>query len=531
MGVDDRRHPRLQVDLPCLRETTDGFASERALNISSSGIALATREILPAGSILSLRLQGARAEIPFQAEVAFLRSSSITGPFLAGLRFHRCDSKTKDALDALILHQLEAADGRRAARRIAVRLKARWEGERAPLSLSAEDLSLSGALVVGPQAPEAGSRGELVLIDVARQRELRMPGQIVWSRRNDTQDCAGISFSARPEVRERAKQVLSWLLLLPREVAGPSRTRDEARLRVGGFALGKLIARGGMCDIYDGRGIEPPFAGIPVALKRLRPDGLLVPGAVDRFATEADLGRMLEHENLARVHASFDFDDEHWMAMDLVEGKSLEAILAEHASIGCPPSVEAVMALGLELLGALRYCHEFEPSPGRGLEIIHGDVTPSNLIVDKQGALKLIDFGIATTRLAPPDESLPTGVATKLSYLAPELYLDSARPTPRVDLYQTAVVLYEMLAGAKPFRGETPEELCRAVAKGPASLRRLNAEVPGTVEQVLLAALSANPRRRPASAMELAVALMRAYPCPPKEERATLLRELANPRR
>ncbi|MFZ5469579.1 MAG: protein kinase domain-containing protein [Myxococcota bacterium] len=513
--ADGRRFPRFLVDVPVMRKVGSTFIPERAVNLSFDGLAIAARDILAPGQVFDLVLsspEGLR-EVPLQVRVEHVRASKDSGAYLTGLKITRIDPRAVPAYQSLLFHLLMVSDGRRLKRRLELKTEGLWRAEVAgavPRRVTVVNLSEAGSLLSGENVPASGARGELILVSPLDGEMAGVPAEAVWCRRTPTQDYAGVRFHLSREHLKFLSQVLRGYLFSPRRVPSTQRPVHHG-VRVGAFELGSLIGRGGMCDVYRGKWAEGKLAGQPVALKRLRPEAAALPGVKDRFLTEADLGRMLSHPSIARAFTAFTFADEHWIALELVEGKSLASLLWRQLQSGTPPQVEAVTSIAAEVLAALEHCHGFTSLSGAPLEIIHGDVTPANVLLTREGTVKLTDFGVASSNI--PELSETPGFAAKLPYLAPELYL-GAPTSPLVDVYQVGVLLYEALTGAQPFKGQTPDELVKAVQRGPVPLSRLNPKVEPKLEKLVVSAVSADPASRPQGAGELLRELFLTGSCP-----------------
>jgi eukaryotic-like serine/threonine-protein kinase len=514
------------VNLPVFRRTPEGFVAEKAVNICTGGLAVATREMMAPGSVVEMILTApdGYVEVPVQCRVVHTLASPSGAPYLAGLQLTHVDFRVVANFESLLLHLMAIPEGHRVWRRLEVRASAEWRAADNPEQhrpVEVVNFGYGGALLRGPGVPERGQPGHLVLPNAGDDRPLGVPALAAWSRREPHQDIAGIRFQGDSDVRASLAGALRHFLLTPRQVL-VSAGSSQHSVKVAGFEVGDLVGRGGMCDVYRGRGIEGALAGQVVALKRLRPDAAKRPGVADRFLTESDLGRMLSHPGLVRVHTAASFGAEHWMAMEFVDGYSLARVLTIYARSRARPPLEAMLSIGVELLETLDYCHTFRGPSGRHLEIVHGDVSPANVLVSRVGAVKLMDFGVASTNL--PEMSDLAGIP----YLAPELSEKGTKPTRAADIYQVGVLLYEALTGVRPFKARTPEELPRVVERGPMRPQRLNPDLNDAVEKALLSSLAANPKKRPRSAAEFAELLQRAMPLPRGEDGARVRAEMVS---
>jgi serine/threonine-protein kinase len=203
----------------------------------------------------------------------------------------------------------------------------------------------------------------------------------------------------------------------------------------------------------------------------------------------------LRHPNIVRVYDGRDVGGTFIMVMELVDGASLKSLLDDaHPRAACMP-VAAALFITRELLRALGYAHSAIDADGSHLGIIHRDVSPHNVLLDRHGTVKLADFGLAEANVHEVARN-PDLVGGKFGYLAPEVVLQ--RPTDhRMDLFAAGIVVWETLAGRRLFRGENEVDTLRRVAKCEVpSLRSLNPKVPEDVEAFISRLLHPEPMAR-----------------------------------
>ncbi|HLT28981.1 MAG TPA: protein kinase [Myxococcaceae bacterium] len=270
--------------------------------------------------------------------------------------------------------------------------------------------------------------------------------------------------------------------------------------RVGPFSLLSMLGQGGVAQVHFARALSGPLKGRHVALKRLLPHAARDARFVELFAGEADVTRMLEHPNLVRT-LSVGLDAElPWMAMEVVDGTDLGQLLALARKSGAPFPVGVAVGVVHTLLGALDYVHGAVGLSGEPLHLVHSDISPANVFVTRQGVVKLGDFGVARARGVQMD------VAGKAHYLSPDAL--AGRLEPGVDLWATAVLLYELLTLQRPFDGADTEAVLTAIRKRRyVRIRRLRPDVPADLERLLDRAFSPRARHQFASAAEMADAL------------------------
>jgi serine/threonine protein kinase/Flp pilus assembly protein TadD len=309
---------------------------------------------------------------------------------------------------------------------------------------------------------------------------------------------------------------------------GPDRSGPTAKLeRLGDFELIREIGRGGMGVVYEARQLSLDRR---VALKVLPPGLGLTQEARVRFEREAHAAAKLHHTNIVPVHAIGEQDGHHFYAMELIEGKSLAAVLDEMRggpggsqtdetrSLGMEETDEDLAAssatdsvattstgrqwfdvvarLLAEVAEALDYAH------ARG--VIHRDIKPANLLFDVDDRLCIADFGLARLTQEPGMTVSGSFLGTP-AYMPPEQISGTRELDHRADIYALGVVLYEMLTLRRPFSGKTREQIVNAVVTHePLSPRRIDRKIPVDLETVCLKAIEKDPARRYASAGEMA---------------------------
>ncbi|HUP35211.1 MAG TPA: protein kinase [Candidatus Limnocylindria bacterium] len=208
-----------------------------------------------------------------------------------------------------------------------------------------------------------------------------------------------------------------------------------------------------------------------------------------RFVQEARAASGLHHPNVAHVYEIGSQDDLRFIAMEFVEGETLRQRMAKG-----PLPLEEVLEIGMQVAAALAAAHK------QG--IIHRDIKPENVIITSDGYAKVLDFGLAKLREIRGDDAATLvktspGVAMgTLAYMAPEQIV-GGEVTPAADLFSLGVVLYEMLAGRRPFEGATTTEVVQAVmTRTPAVLHELRRDIPPKLEAVIDRALAKDAAQR-----------------------------------
>jgi len=265
--------------------------------------------------------------------------------------------------------------------------------------------------------------------------------------------------------------------------------------RYGAYRVYEQLGKGGMASVHRAE-LDTPKGVQEVALKRLTPS--LDRKPVNLFMDEARLLKYLHHPNLPELYDSGRVFGTYFIAMEYIKGPTLKELI-EHcaATVGPVPQV-IVLNLVTQLLDALDYAHKRTDEQGRPLGIIHRDVTPSNLILNSAGVLKLVDFGLAKAALAT-EPSTAGIIKGKLGYVAPEY--TRGKLDHRADLWAVGIIMYEMLTGRRLFDGPQAMDTINRVRELPIPRPSLaNPRVTPEVDGVVLTALERDPRQRWSSA-------------------------------
>ena len=233
----------------------------------------------------------------------------------------------------------------------------------------------------------------------------------------------------------------------------------ERPARLGRYELTRRIGVGGMSEIYLARYQQAAEVERTCVVKRLLPDLAQQPQMVAMFLDEARLNLLLDHPNVVSVFDVGHVFGEYFMAMEYVGGRDLRWVLSACSRNRGRLFPRLALYVVLELLKALDHAHNARCSDGTRLQLVHRDISPENVLVDRHGAVKLSDFGAARSVLS----SLPAreGVALgKVPYMAPEI-LDRGRAGAAADLFSLNLVLFEALAGRPLVRAETADEALR----------------------------------------------------------------------
>lgn len=258
---------------------------------------------------------------------------------------------------------------------------------------------------------------------------------------------------------------------------------------LGGYQVQALIGRGAMGTVYLARDTA---LNRPIALKVLLGSLARNPAMVRSFYREAQAAAPLRHPGIVRIYSAGVESGTPYIAMEYVAGEPLDRFLRRKGSV----SWQAALHVGAQLAQALNCAH--------GAGVVHRDVKPANILLDRQGRVRLADFGIARVATLDARGGRPGGVMGTPTYMSPE-QCEGLEPGPATDLYSLGVVLYQMMAGNPPFRAETPQALVKQILTDDAPrLNKLDGEIPDDVARLVAHLLQKEPGARPKSAAHVA---------------------------
>jgi len=269
------------------------------------------------------------------------------------------------------------------------------------------------------------------------------------------------------------------------------------------YRIERYLTEGGMGAIYVGKKLGPGGFEKDVVLKQLLPEHTSRPEFRDLFFREAKISATLDHANIVHTFDLVESDESLFIVMEYVRGADLRTICRRAKLRRRQLAPAAAIQIALEILAGLSYAHTRRDPNGVSLDIIHRDVSPSNILCSAQGEVKLSDFGIAK---AATHSSVFYRVRGKVGYMSPE----QARNQPidaRTDLYSVAVCLYEALTGERLFVGDlsTPPDVIYGQPIAPTSYKRPG--LPRALDHVMATALAPDPDDRYQDARAFAEAL------------------------
>lgn len=259
----------------------------------------------------------------------------------------------------------------------------------------------------------------------------------------------------------------------------------------GPFLIEKELGSGAMGAVYLARYIKNNHR-VAIKIMSSAINSNASSSLVARFEREAEILKNLNNPNIVRLFGIGKFKGLRYYAMEVIDGETLEAILLRKGAFSWDETID----LGKQICNALQHAHD------NG--VIHRDIKLSNLMVTKQGILKLTDFGIAKDL----DGTLLTGANCAIgtaAYMSPEQCRGESKVTGQSDLYSLGVVLFELLTGKRPFRGDNAVELfLHHVQSKPERPSRINLEIPKFLDTLVLHLLEKKPDDRPPSASVVA---------------------------
>ena len=306
------------------------------------------------------------------------------------------------------------------------------------------------------------------------------------------QACPELLAEVRARLRRLRELEVEVDSLFPTQgsATAPIEPPDLRPPQIPGYDVESVLGRGGMGIVYKARHLR---LNRVVALKMLQAGAYAGASARLRFQREAEVVASLHHPNIVQVYDVGDHEACPFFTMELLEGGSLAQALS-----GTPQPGHQAAALLIALTGAVQVAHQ--------AGIVHRDLKPGNILLTALGTPKIADFGLARHFEGGPALTLSGARVGTPSYMAPEQVIGKAGTIgPAVDVYALGAILYELLTGRPPFRGETASETERQVVHDePVSPRRLNTKLPRDLETICLKCLSKEPQQRYSSAAALA---------------------------
>jgi serine/threonine protein kinase len=279
-------------------------------------------------------------------------------------------------------------------------------------------------------------------------------------------------------------------------------------VRFGRYRLVQRLGVGGTAEIWravvtGSRGVEHS-----VIIKRLRPELARDPVFTEMLAAEARISSRLDHPAIVKVFESGEAAGELYLAMEVVDGWELSEVHDRARRRRRPLSVGLVCHVVAEVADALAYAHALVDEQGRPLHAVHRDINPGNIMLTRQGAVKLVDFGMARFGDRDPDEATATGIRKGTpAYMSPE-QADGLDIDHRTDVFSLGIVLHEGLTGRRLFRGATALDTLRRVREADVvAPSTLTTGIGAELDAIVMGMLAADRDDRHADCADLARSL------------------------
>ena len=253
------------------------------------------------------------------------------------------------------------------------------------------------------------------------------------------------------------------------------------------YEIVKSIGEGGMANVYLA---QDSILDRKVAVKVLRGDLSADDKFIRRFQREAQSVSNLSHQNIVEVYDVGEEDGNHYIVMEYIDGKTLKQLLKKRETL----TLTEVIDIMTQLTDGIAHAHESY--------IIHRDIKPQNIMIEDNGLIKITDFGIAMA-LNATQLTQTNSVMGSVHYLPPE-QASGKGATIKSDIYSLGILMYELLTGSVPFKGDNAVEIALKHMKDKIpSIRKQNPAIPQSVENILLKAAAKNPRNRYDSAKDM----------------------------
>jgi eukaryotic-like serine/threonine-protein kinase len=266
------------------------------------------------------------------------------------------------------------------------------------------------------------------------------------------------------------------------------------------------LESGGMAEVFRAESEGLQGFRKQVAIKRVLPHLSSKKKFISMFLDEARLSAQLSHSNCVQVFDIGVGDNAFFIVMEFVDGANLKAIIEHIKKSGRDFPVEAAVYIGLELCKGLAYAHELTDNNGTPLHIVHRDMSPPNVLITKNGEVKIVDFGLAKAN-SQLEKSEPGIIKGKFSYLSPEAAMGQ-EVDARTDVFAVGIILWELLAGQRLFLGDTDFQTVKKVQNALVPpISGINRKVPLELEKIINKSLARHPHQRYTTARDLGMDL------------------------
>lgn len=265
---------------------------------------------------------------------------------------------------------------------------------------------------------------------------------------------------------------------------------------VGKYQLIRKLAAGGMAEVYLAKAAGPHGFEKTLVVKCILPHLAQEPAFVRMFLSEAMLAARLNHSHIVQIYDFGEVDGSYFLAMEYIDGPSLRTLIKRASARGLPLPPTVCARLVSQACEGLAFAHDFaDPETHQPLGLIHRDISPDNLLLTRQGSVKVVDFGIA--KAAGQSHRTESGVVKgKLAYMPPE-QVRARGLDRRADVYALGVVLYELLTSHKPYRPMEDAALMHAILfEPPTPAVQHRPDLPVALQRILARALAKERAQR-----------------------------------
>jgi serine/threonine-protein kinase len=274
------------------------------------------------------------------------------------------------------------------------------------------------------------------------------------------------------------------------------------RVWLGKYELLHRLGAGGMAELFIARTIAIHGFEKLVALKRVLQQHANNERLIEMLLSEARLAATLHHPNIVQVYDVGEDDGTHFFTMEYIRGKDLRRLIRAAHKAGTWLPLEHLINIIIHAAAGLHYAHEQKTPDGRPLNVVHRDISPSNIIVSYDGAIKIVDFGIAKATTETQVNAMGA-LKGKIPYMSPE----QCRGEPldrRSDIFSLGIILWELSLGKRLFTNKKGMDLVQHIARNPAPKpSTFKPDYPKDLEQIVMRALAHDPAQRYQTARDL----------------------------
>jgi len=280
----------------------------------------------------------------------------------------------------------------------------------------------------------------------------------------------------------------------------------EEQQQLGRYTLLEKIAQGGMAQVFKARTTDPNGFERLVVIKRILPHISEDPEYVEMLVDEAKIAVHFTHGNIAQIYDLGKVNDDYFIVMEFVDGKTLSQINKRLKQIDRPFPLDILLYCFIETCKGLSYVHKKKAPDGSHLGVVHRDISPQNVILSYAGNIKIIDFGVAKAKAK--EGKTESGVLKgKFAYMSPEQARGDVIDH-RSDIFSLGILLWELITGERLFKKKTNHETIKAIQKNKyVSLLGKRNDIPKELDKIIKKALNKKPKDRYQDANDVAIDL------------------------